>query len=297
LEHVSIHGHDVGFRRIGDGPVILLIHGIAGSSQTWEQVIPLLARDHTVVAPDLIGHGESAKPPGDYSLGAQASALRDFLSVLGIERATVVGQSFGGGVAMQLAYQYPENCDRLVLVSSGGLGREVSWLLRILAVPGVEYALPILFPRFVRDRGNDLIKFLHRAGLRHARAVEGWRAYVSLTESENRMAFVRTLRSVVDPAGQSVSAMDRLYLAARMPTLIIWGDRDNIIPVSHAYTAHDAIPESRLEIIEGAGHFPHVEEPLQFVELLSEFMDATQPGSITAEERRKLILTHDPSAL
>jgi pimeloyl-ACP methyl ester carboxylesterase len=297
LEHVSIHGHDVCFRRAGDGPAILLIHGIAGSSQTWEQVIPLLARDHTVLAPDLVGHGESAKPPGDYSLGAQASALRDFLSLLDIERVTVVGQSFGGGVAMQLAYQYPEICDRLVLVSSGGLGREVSWLLRILAVPGIEYALPIFFPRFVRDRGNALIQFLHEAGFRHARAVEGWRAYASLTESENRMAFVRTLRSVVDLGGQSVNAMDRLYLAARMPTLIIWGDRDTMIPVSHAYAAHDAIPESRLEIIEGAGHFPHVEEPLQFVELLSEFMDATQPGSITAEERRKLILTHDPSAL
>jgi pimeloyl-ACP methyl ester carboxylesterase len=293
LEHVSIHSHDVGYRQAGNGPVILLVHGIAGSSRTWEQVIPLLARDHTVIAPDLVGHGESDKPAGDYSLGAHASTLRDFLSVLGIPKVTIVGQSFGGGVAMQFAYQYPENCDRLVLVSSGGLGREVSWLLRILAVPGIEYALPILFPRFVRDRGNDLIQFLHKAGFRHARAVEGWRAYASLTESENRLAFVRTLRSVVDPGGQSVNAMDRLYLAARMPTMIIWGDRDSMIPVSHAYAAHDAIPDSRLEIIEGAGHFPHVEEPLRFVELLSEFMDRTQPPSITPEERSKLILTRE----
>jgi pimeloyl-ACP methyl ester carboxylesterase len=274
----------------------LLIHGIAGSSQTWEQVIPLLARDYSVVAPDLVGHGASAKPPGDYSLGAQASALRDFLSILGIERVTVVGQSFGGGVAMQFSYQYPDNCDRLVLVGSGGLGREVSWLLRFLATPGVEYALPIVFPSFVRDRGNDLVGLLHRAGFRNARAVEMWRAYASLTESEGRKAFIRTLRAVVDPGGQSVSAMDRLYLSARMPTLIIWGDRDNIIPVSHAYAAHDAILGSRLEIIEGAGHFPHVEEPLRFVEILSEFIESTEPSSVTAEQRRELLLTHDLSA-
>jgi len=286
----------VGFRRAGHGPAILLIHGIAGSSRTWENVIPLLARHHTVIAPDLIGHGQSDKPPGDYSLGAHASALRDLLSVLGIERVTVVGQSFGGGVAMQFSYQYPENCDRLVLVGSGGLGREVSWLLRLLTLPGVEYALPVLFPGFVRDRGNDLIRFLHRAGFRHARAVEMWRSYASLTESENRMAFVRTLRSVVDPGGQSVNAMDRIYLAARMPTLIVWGDRDNIIPVSHAHAAHEAIAGSRLEIIEGAGHFPHVEDPVRFVEILSDFMDSTRPSSITAEERRQLMLAHVPSA-
>jgi pimeloyl-ACP methyl ester carboxylesterase len=296
LEHVSIHGHDLSFRRAGDGPAILLVHGIAGSSRTWEQVIPLLARDYAVVAPDLVGHGASAKPPGDYSLGAQASALRDLLSILDIERVTVVGQSFGGGVAMQFSYQYPENCDRIVLVGSGGLGREVNWLLRFLATPGVEYALPIFFPSFVRDRGNAIVGLLHRAGFRNDRAVEMWRAYASLTESETRKAFVRTLRAVVDPGGQSVSAMDRLYLSVQMPTLIIWGDRDNIIPVSHAYAAHDAILGSRLAIIKGVGHFPHVEEPLRFVEILSEFIDSTEPSVVTAEQRRELMLTHDPSA-
>jgi pimeloyl-ACP methyl ester carboxylesterase len=214
------------------------------------------------------------------------------LSVLGIERATIVGQSFGGGVAMQFSYQFPEKCDRLVLVGSGGLGREVSWVLRLLTLPGFEYALPVLFPSFVRNLGNDLMQFFHRAGFRHARALEGWRAYASLTESENRMAFVRTLRSVVDPGGQSVNAMDRIYLAARIPTLIVWGDRDNIIPVSHAHAAHEAVAGSRLEIMEGAGHFCHVEEPVRFVEILSDFMQSTEPSSITAEERRALMLGH-----
>ncbi len=259
-------------------------------------MIPLLARDHTVVAPDLVGHGASAKPSGDYSLGAHASALRDLLSVLGIGRATVVGQSFGGGVAMQMSYQFPENCERLVLVDSGGLGREVSWLLRLLTLPGLEYALPVLFPPFVRDRGNQMVAFLHRAGFRHARAVEGWRAYASLSESENRMAFVRTLRSVVDPGGQSVNAMDRIYLAACVPTLIVWGGRDNIIPVRHAHDAHHAIAGSRLEILEDAGHFPHVEEPARFAEILTHFMASTEPAHLTAEQWRAVMMTHVPSA-
>ena len=279
-ETVSIHGHEMAFRRAGDGPVILLIHGLAGSAQTWDAVMPLLARDHTVLAPDLFGHGDSDKPPGDYSLGAHASALRDLLDLLGIARASVVGQSFGGGVAMQFAYQYPHMCDRLALVSSGGLGREVSWVLRILAAPGMEYAMPLLFPRFIRTGGNSVIGFFHRAGFRNERVIEGWRAYASLTQSENQKAFVRTLRSVIDVGGQSVSAMDRLYLAARVPIMIVWGDRDTVIPVHHAYAAHEAVPQSRLEIIEGAGHFPHVEEPLRFVELISDFMGAPRPQAI-----------------
>src|SRR5580658_5941875 len=284
------------YRRAGRGPAILLIHGIAGSARTWDEILPLLAGDHTVIAPDLVGHGNSAKPAGDYSLGAHASALRDLLSVLGTERVTVVGQSFGGGVAMQFSYQFPESCDRLVLVGSGGLGREVSWVLRMLTLPGLEYALPVLFPTFVRDFGNNLIGLFHRAGFRHARAVEGWRAYASLTESENRMAFVRTLRSVVDPGGQSVNAMDRIYLTARMPTLIVWGGRDNMIPVSHAHAAHEAVAGSRIEIIEEAGHFPHVEEPMRFVDILSDFVETTRPSTASIAELCQLMVSHTSSA-
>ena len=222
--------------------------------------------------------------------------MRDLLAILGIERATVVGQSFGGGVAMQFSYQYPDHCERLVLVASGGLGREVSWLLRLLSVPGIEYALPILFPGFVRDLGNRMFRFLHKAGFRNAQAVEMWRAYISLMEPENRKAFSRTLGGVVDPGGQSVTARDRLYLAARMPTLIVWGDRDNIIPVSHAYAAHAALPDSRLEIVEGAGHFPHVEEPVRFSEIVADFVSSTEPATFTPAELRQLLLAVTPNS-
>jgi pimeloyl-ACP methyl ester carboxylesterase len=181
LRHVSIHGHSVGYRQEGSGPVLLLIHGIAGSSATWREVMPVLAERFCVVAPDLIGHGHSAKPMGDYSLGAYASGMRDLLGALDIDRATVVGQSFGGGVALQLAYQHPEVCERLVLVDSGGLGREVSWMLRFMTLPGAEYLMPVLFPSFVRERGNELSRQLHRRGIRMGRVAEMWNAYASLT--------------------------------------------------------------------------------------------------------------------
>ena len=296
LRHVTIHGHSVGYRMAGDGPVLLLIHGIAGSSAAWREVMPTLAGRYTVIAPDLIGHGHSAKPLGDYSLGAYASGMRDLLGALGVERASVVGQSFGGGVALQLAYQHPECCERLVLVDSGGLGREVSWMLRFMTLPGSEYLMPVIFPSFVRRRGNELSRQLHARGVRLGRIAEMWNAYASLTESDNRQAFVRTLRAVIDPGGQTVSAEDRLYLAARMPTLIIWGEQDTIIPVSHALAAHVAIPHSRLELIAEAGHFPHVETPERFLEVLLDFLDGTEPARFGAADLQHLLRERAPLA-
>jgi pimeloyl-ACP methyl ester carboxylesterase len=278
LEHVEIFGHNVGYRRAGRGEVVLLIHGLAGSSLTWKAVAPTLAKTHDVVAPDLLGHGESAKPMGDYSLGAFASGLRDLMDALDIERATIVGQSFGGGVAMQLAYQHPERCDRLVLVGSGGLGREVSWMLRLLSLPGAEQLMPVMFPKLVAEAGSWVGSTLHRGGIRAPHIAEMWRAYSSLAGAENRKAFVRTMRGVIEPGGQTVSALDRIHLASHLPTLIVWGDNDAIIPVGHAHVAHAAIPGSRLEILEGIGHFPHVEAPDRFLDVLVEFLESTVAG-------------------
>jgi len=293
LRHVNLHGHDVGYRMAGKGPAIVLIHGIAGSSLTWREVTPLLAQRYTVIAPDLLGHGESAKPMGDYSLGAYASGLRDLIvGALGIQTATLVGQSLGGGVAMQLAYQHPELCERLVVVGSGGLGGEVSWTLRALTLPGAEYLLPALFPRFLRKPGNRIGAFFHARGVRAPHVSEMWSAYRSLTETENRHAFVRTLRAVIDPGGQTVSALDRLYLAAAVPTLIVWGELDGIIPVEHAHAAHAILPGSRLEIFAGAGHFVHVEQPLKFASVLSNFIESTSPARRDTESYRELLLAH-----
>jgi len=293
---VTLHGHRLVYRIGGDEPgaerpVLLLIHGLGGSSATWREVLPAFAQRYTVVAPDLLGHGESDKPRHDYSLGAHANVLRDLMIAIGFERATIVGQSLGGGVALQLAYQHPQHCTRLVLVSSGGLGSEVSWLLRALTLPGVEYLMPVLFPSFVRDAGNALSRRLRSLGLRAPRLEEEWRTYVSLTDPGNRSSFIRTLRSVVDPAGQAVSAKDRLYLASRVPTLILWGRHDRMIPVEHAFAAHEAIPRSQLVIFEDSGHFPQAEEPQRFVEVVSGFVDTSEPGRADAAELQTLLST------
>ena len=197
---------------------------------------------------------------------------------------------------MQFAYQFPEQCERLVLVDAGGLGREVSWLLRLVTLPGAEYVLPAIFLAPVRDCGNSIFSFLKDRGVQAVRGAEMWRSFASLTDPANRSAFVRTMRAVVDPGGQSVSAMDRLYLAQAMPTLIVWGDRDKVIPLSHAYRAHEAMPQSRLEIMHGVGHFPHVEEPFRFVEILTGFLRTTEPSHFSPETRRIELLKRSKSA-
>lgn len=295
LRHIEIHGHRVGYRSAGSGPVIVLIHGMAGSSATWRFVMPALAEQFTVVAPDLVGHGASEKPRGDYSLGAFASGVRDVLLALGHERATLVGQSLGGGVAMQFAYQFPERCERLVLVSSGGLGDEVNILLRLLALPGSELILALGCNSRIHEAGTRVADWLAHVGHHTSpHLTEMWESYGSLADAETRTAFVHTLRSVVDVAGQRVCASDRLYLAAEVPTLIIWGDHDNIIPVEQARATHEAIAGSRLEIFAGTGHFPHCDHPDRFCEVLTDFMSTTSPSTISAAQWRDRLLEHSP---
>ena len=298
---VQIHGHEVAYRIGGpdpaDGaPVLLLIHGMAGSSGTWNEVAPSLTERYTVIAPDLLGHGDSAKPRHDYSLGSFASSLRDLMVALRIPRATLVGQSLGGGVAMQFAYQHPERCERLVLVCSGGLGGEVSWMLRALTLPGAEYVMPVLFPSFARDWGEAVRRRLGAIGVRAPHLEQEWRSYASLTGPETRQAFVKTLRAVVDIGGQAVSAHDRLYLTELMPTLIMWGVHDRIIPVSHAAAAHEAMPGSELVLFDHSGHFPHVEEPIRFLHVLTDFLDRRPPMHLDEQQWQERLAVGAPSA-
>ena len=279
LKEVALHGHRVFYRGAGSGPVLVLVHGITSTSATWSKVLPYLAERFTVVAPDLLGHGESAKPRGDYSLGAYASATRDLLIALGHERASFVGHSLGGGIAMQLAYQFPEHCERLVLVASGGLGRDISALLRAASAPGAELVLPLLVNDHVIGAGRAVGSLLGRVGLRvHTDLGEVLRGHASLSDREARSAFLHTLRTIVDVGGQRVDATDRLYLAQAIPFLIIWGERDPIIPAQHGRDAHALVPGSRLEIIPDAGHFPHLDDPLRFVRVLTEFLETTEPA-------------------
>src|SRR5689334_9252282 len=275
LTYVELHGDRIAYRDVGRGPALLLIHGMAGSSATWQAIIPQLSKKYRVIAPDLLGHGESAKPRGDYSLGAFAVWLRDLLDELGVHRATVIGQSLGGGIAMQFAYQHRDYCERLVLIGSGGLGPDLSPLLRVLSAPGAEFVLPVVAPQPVLNLGNKLRSWLTSAGIQAPRVGQMWQSYSSLSDPAARQAFLRTLRSVVDHRGQAVSALNKLHLTADVPTLLIWGDRDRIIPVSHAYAAHDALTGSRLEVLEGVEHFPHAEAPTAVADILEDFIAST----------------------
>ena len=262
---------------------MVLLHGIAGTSATWDAVIPRLAEHYDVLAPDLLGHGESAKPRGDYSLGAYANALRDLLEALGKNRATLVGHSLGGGIAMQFAYQFLGRCERLVLVDSGGLGREVHPLLRAAALPGAELVLPWLSTTTSRGVGA-LVRGMNRLGIRAGPDLdETWRSFVSLREPAARRVFIQTVRGVMDLSGQRVIANERLYLAEGLPTLIVWGENDPLIPVRHARASHERIAGSRLEIFPDAGHFPHRDDPERFAKVLADFIRTTRPLHASAK--------------
>jgi pimeloyl-ACP methyl ester carboxylesterase len=278
---IQLHGRRVIYRVAGSGPPVVLIHGMLNSSSHWQAVALNLADDHTVIAPDLIGHGDSAAPRGDYSLGAHAASIRDLLAAIGIDRATMVGHSLGGGVAMQFFYQFPQRVQRLALISSGGLGREVSPMLRTAALPGVSALLSATIqPRMLAAlRGGGRRLRERRVGLGvYLQAIA--RALAPLENEDARAAFLQTLRAVIDVHGQRVSATDRLYLLESMPTLIVWGERDHTIPIQHGRAAHEAIPNSRFRTIAGAAHFPHLEEPDSVAALLRQFVAETEPVSI-----------------
>ena len=276
---VALHGHRAVYRTLGNGDdVVVLIHGMINSSRHWEAVARRLGGAYRVIAPDLIGHGDAATPRGDYSLGAHAASVRDLLATLGVARATIVGHSLGGGVAMQFYYQFPQLTERLVLISSGGLGDEVSPLLRAAALPGSAELLRLATrPRLVggiaaagtrlRARGN-------RNGV-YLQAVA--RALGPLQDPGSRRAFLETLRAVIDVHGQRVSAVDRLYLLGEMATLIIWGERDRTIPIEHGRAAAAAIPNCRFVGLPGVAHFPNLEDPEGLAAALSDFLASTAP--------------------
>ena len=294
LQYRTIHGYRRAFRVAGSGSALLLIHGVGCNSKSWESVHAKLAQRFTVIAPDLLGHGESDKPHADYSLPAFANGMRDLLAVLGIDRVTVVGHSFGGGVAMQFAYQYPELVERIVLVNAGGVSKDVSLALRLAAMPMGAEALAMLrapgvMPA-IRGFGRAVGAVLGSTRLGRdvtdvVEMLEGFQDPAGLA------AFARTLRSVVDASGQYVTMLDRSYLVQSVPVQIIWGEDDLIIPVDHAHTAHAAIPGSRMEIFEDSGHMPFHDHPDRFVEVVERFIDSTRPADYDQNLMHSLLRT------
>ncbi|GFG64344.1 hypothetical protein MKUB_18340 [Mycobacterium kubicae] len=294
LQFRTIHGYKRAYRIAGSGPAILLIHGIGDNSTTWSGIQAKLAQRFTVIAPDLLGHGKSDKPRADYSVAAYANGMRDLLSVLDIERVTIVGHSLGGGVAMQFAYQFPHLVERLILVGAGGVTKDVNVVFRLASLPMGSEALALL-------RLPLVLPAVQLAGRLAGQAIGSTslgrdlpnvlRILDDLPEPTASAAFSRTLRAVVDWRGQIVTMLDRCYLTEAIPVQIIWGRQDVVVPVQHAYMAHAAMPDSRLEIFERSGHFPFHDDPARFIDVVQRFIDSTQPAEYDQTALRQLLRT------
>lgn len=285
VQYRVIHGYRRAFRMLGEGPPLLLIHGIGDSSATWLEIMPALAERYTVIAPDLLGHGASDRPRADYGVGAYACGMRDLLAVLGIDQVSVVGHSLGGGVAMQFAYQFPTRVQRIVLVAAGGVGRGVHPVLRMAAAPGSELVMKLATLGPTRAISKPVVRALQGIGALDFEDDLDYLldCYDELGDPAARRAFLRTLRAVVDFRGQVVTMLDRAYLQAGIPTMLVWGDQDRIVPWKHAPRAAAALAEARLEVFEGTGHFPHHSDPQRFVDVVLDHLDNTEPANLTLD--------------
>jgi pimeloyl-ACP methyl ester carboxylesterase len=290
VEEITLHGHRVSYRRDGWGPPILLIHGVTGSSETWDDVIPFLSDRYTVIAPDLLGHGLSDKPRADYSLGGYANGMRDLLTVLGIDKVTVVGHSFGGGVAMQFGYQFPERTERMVLVAPGGLGPEVTPAIRAVTLPGFHQAMALVTLPGVRQLTQTTMRVLAASGVPRTRDLDEVAAIVgSFRDPRARAAIRHVVSAVVDWRGQIVTMVDRAYLTEAMPMCVIWGSDDAVIPVRHAGIAAELAPGATVEVVPNAGHFPHKDHPQRFVRILDEFVRTHPPATYHRGRWRRVL--------
>jgi pimeloyl-ACP methyl ester carboxylesterase len=290
VQYVTIHGHRRAFVKTGTGPAVLLLHGLGCHHGTWDPVIDTLAKRYTVIAPDLLGHGQSDKPRADYSLGGYANGMRDLLTLLGIDKVTVVGHSFGGGVAMQFAYQFPERTERMVLVASGGLGPEVSPAIRAITTPGYHQVMGMLTLPGIRHVGKAGLRALSATGSKTTRDLgEVAEIYDSFKCPQTRTAIRHVVGAVVDWRGQIVTMADRAYLTEEMPMAVIWGRDDKVIPVRHASNAAALAPKARVEVIPNAGHFPHKDHPERFAKILHDFIRTTRPAHYSRARFRRLL--------
>jgi pimeloyl-ACP methyl ester carboxylesterase len=244
------------------GTPILLVHGVGSCRETWGDIPERLAAlGRTVIAVDLLGHGTSGHGNGDYSLGANATVMRDLLNHLGIDRAHAVGHSLGGGVCLQFAYQYAERLASLTLVSSGGLGTEVSPGLRAATLPGADFVMSVACSAPV----VRALRFVDAVAVGIGKSpVIGDHAlgrFERLQDPERLAAFLATVRSVVGREGQRVSALQHLGRIEPSRVLLIWGDADSMVPVEHGRNAAEVLPGSRFVVVPGAKHHPHNEDP------------------------------------
>jgi pimeloyl-ACP methyl ester carboxylesterase len=292
VQTVTVHGYRRAFVKAGSGPALLLLHGLACDHTTWRKVLAPLAEHFTVIAPDFLGHGQSDKPRADYSLGGYANGMRDLLTILGIDKATVIGHSFGGGVAMQFAYQFPERTERLILVSTGGLGPEVTPAIRAVTLPGFHQLFAALSLPVARQVTRATLRGLHATGIGALRdldevadIVDSWR------DPGTRRAIKHVVRNCVDLNGQIITMRDRAYLTAAMPMALVWGAEDHVIPASHVEIARGLALDATIEVVKDSGHFPHKDHPERFVQFVEDFVAATEPAVYRRAYVRRLLRT------
>ena len=281
VQYVTIHGHQRAFVKRARARRCCCSTASGCDHTTWEPVIDALARRYTVIAPDLLGHGQSAKPRADYSVGGYANGMRDLLTVLGIDKVTVVGHSFGGGVAMQFAYQFPERTERMVLVASGGLGPEVTPAIRAVTTPGFHQVMGVLTLPGVRHVGMAGLRALSRTGLQGDPRPRRGRRHLRVVPGPARPRRDPARR----PRRRRLARPDRDHGRPRLPDR---GDAD-VRDLGHATTRSSrsatprtpprSRPSARVEVIPNAGHFPHKDHPQRFVKILHEFIRTTQPAS------------------
>lgn len=290
VQYVTIHGHRRAFVMAGSGPAVLLMHGLACDHTTWNPVIEQLAKRYTVIAPDLLGHGLSAKPRADYSVGGYANGMRDLLTYLGLDKVTVVGHSLGGGVAMQFAYQFPERTQRLILVSPGGVGPEVTPLIRAVTTPGFHQLMGVLALPGIRHAGKAGLQLLSKSHIPHTRDLdEVADIYETFKDPAARAAIRHVVKAVIDWRGQIVTMADRAYLTEAMPMALIWGDDDSVIPHTHARRIAALAPQTTIEILPNAGHFPHKDHPERFVKIVNDFIRTTEPAVYSRARFRNML--------
>ena len=294
-EHVaSVLGYRMAYVTGGEGESLILLHGLGLASSSWNGVLPALARRFRVFAVDMLGCGRSDKPRIDYHLWSMATYLRYFMDAVGIQRAHLVGHSLGGGIAMQTRFQYPERVNRLALISSGGFGRDLRWLLRLPTLPGGS----VVMTAATRPFWNRVIKWFGYKEPTIPLKIETRQQWLSLTDADIRWVFMRTLRGVSNITGQTVSALDRLHLM-QGPVLLVWGDHDRTIPVAHARRAAKLIPNCQLEILPDCGHYPALQCPEVVAGLVERFLlapapavatPAAQPAELERANHRKVLM-------
>jgi pimeloyl-ACP methyl ester carboxylesterase len=298
VEYVVIHGHRRAYVKVGSGPALLLLHGMGCDHTTWSPVIRRLARRYTVIAPDLLGHGLSDKPRADYSVGGYANGMRDLLTVLGIDKVTVVGHSLGGGVAMQFAYQFPERTERMVLVAPGGLGPEVTPIIRAVTLPGFRAAMGVVTLPGLRQLTLSTLRGLSRSTVPGARDLDEIACIVDgLKDPGQRRALQHVVRACVDLKGQIITMVDRAYLTQEMPMCVIWGTHDRVIPSHHADHVKRIAETAHVSMVGNAGHFPHKDQPDQFVKTLNRFISSTRPATYHRGRWRAMLKHGAPAGL